>query len=107
MTTSGTLDGKVAVITGAGQGLGKAMAHVFVRGGAKVLAVDISGAQNEVAADLGPSAIPYHANVSSEDQIEGMFAHALSTFGRVDVLLNVAGTLLNIQPEATVEEYET
>jgi NAD(P)-dependent dehydrogenase (short-subunit alcohol dehydrogenase family) len=103
---AGTLDGKVAVITGAGQGLGKAMARVFVREGAKVLAVDISGAQNVVAAEIGADVVPFHADVGCEDDIEAMFARALDVFGRVDALLNVAGTLLNLQPEVTVEEYE-
>jgi NAD(P)-dependent dehydrogenase (short-subunit alcohol dehydrogenase family) len=103
---AGTLDGKVAVITGAGQGLGKAMAEVFVREGAKVLAVDISGSQNAVAADLGADVVALHADVGREDDIQAMFAHALNTFGRVDALLNVAGTLLNLQPEVTVEEYD-
>ncbi len=83
---AGTLDGKVAVMTGAGQGLGKAMAQVFVREGAKVLAVDISGAQNAVAADLGADVVPFHADVAREADIEAMFAHALNTFGRVDAL---------------------
>jgi NAD(P)-dependent dehydrogenase (short-subunit alcohol dehydrogenase family) len=103
---AGTLDGKVAVITGAGQGLGKAMAQVFVREGARVLAVDISGAQNTVAAEIGADVVPFHADVGREDEIKAMFAHALDVFGRVDALLNVAGTLLNLQPEVTVEEYE-
>jgi NAD(P)-dependent dehydrogenase (short-subunit alcohol dehydrogenase family) len=103
---AGTLEGKVAVITGAGQGLGKAMAQVFVREGAKVLAVDISGAQNAVAAEIGADVLALHADVGREDDIEAMFAHALNTFGRVDALLNVAGTLLNLQPEVTVEEYD-
>jgi NAD(P)-dependent dehydrogenase (short-subunit alcohol dehydrogenase family) len=105
MTTRTLLDGKVAVITGAGQGLGEAMAQVFVREGAKVLAVDISGAQEDVASAIGPDVVPLHADVSQEDGIEAMFAHALATFGRVDALLNVAGTLLGFQPEVTVEEY--
>jgi NAD(P)-dependent dehydrogenase (short-subunit alcohol dehydrogenase family) len=103
---AGTLEGKVAVITGAGQGLGKAMARVFVREGAKVLAVDISGAQNAVAAEIGADVVPFHADVGREDEIEAMFARALDVFGRVDALLNVAGTLLNLQPEVTVEEYD-
>jgi NAD(P)-dependent dehydrogenase (short-subunit alcohol dehydrogenase family) len=107
MTASPALDGKVAVITGAGQGLGKAMVHVFTREGATVLAADISGAQNDVAADTGPDVVPLHADVSREDEIEAMFAHALDRFGRVDALLNVAGTLLGRQPEVTAEEYES
>jgi NAD(P)-dependent dehydrogenase (short-subunit alcohol dehydrogenase family) len=103
---AGTLEGKVAVITGAGQGLGRAMTQVFVREGAKVLAVDFSGAQNAVAAQIGAHVVPFHADVGREDEIEAMFARALDVFGRVDALLNVAGTLLNLQPEVTVEEYE-
>lgn len=103
----GTLDGKVAVITGAGQGLGKAMAQVFVREGAQVLAVDISGAQNDVAAELGANVVALHADVAQEAAIEAMFTHAIDTFGHIDALLNVAGTLLNLQPEVTVGEYES
>jgi NAD(P)-dependent dehydrogenase (short-subunit alcohol dehydrogenase family) len=103
----GLLDGKVAVITGAGQGLGKAMTQVFVREGARVLAVDISGAQDAVAAEIGADVVAFHADVSREDDIEAMFGHALDTFSRVDAVLNVAGTLLNLQPEITVEEYES
>jgi NAD(P)-dependent dehydrogenase (short-subunit alcohol dehydrogenase family) len=106
MTTGSTLDGKVAVITGAGRGLGRAMVQVFVREGAKVLAVDISGRQKDVAAGLGPNVVPLHADVGQEDEIEAMFAHALATFGRVDALLNVAGTLPEIPPVITAEEYD-
>jgi NAD(P)-dependent dehydrogenase (short-subunit alcohol dehydrogenase family) len=79
---------------------------VLVREGATVLAVDFSGAQNDVATEIGGGAHPFHADVSREEDIEAMIAYALRSFGRVDALLNVAGTLLNIQPEVTVEEYE-
>lgn len=100
------LDGKVAVITGAAQGIGYACARVFVREGAKVLVVDFSGAEDEAAASLGPAAVPYHADVSKEDNIEAMFAAALNTFGRVDAALHVAGTQGGRSPEITAEEYE-
>lgn len=100
------LDGKVAVVTGAGRGLGKAVVEVFVREGAKVLAVDISGAQKDVAAELGSAVVPLHADVGHEDEIEAMFAHALGMFGRVDALLNVAGTLPEYPPVLTAEEYD-
>ena len=102
----GMLDGKVAVITGAGRGIGKATAQVFVREGAKVLLADISGAEVEVAAELGPNALPFHCDVSQQDQVEAMFAHALTVFGRVDALINVAGTLGSRRPEFTLDEYE-
>jgi len=101
------LSGKVAVITGAGRGIGKASARVFAREGAKVLAVDISGAEKETAAELGPAVIPLHTDVSQEDQVAAMFETALERFGRVDAVLNVAGTLAGRTPgEVTVQEYE-
>jgi NAD(P)-dependent dehydrogenase (short-subunit alcohol dehydrogenase family) len=87
----GELDGKVAVITGAGSGMGKASAQVFVREGAKVLAADVTGRQDETAAELGDAVTPCQCNVSVENDVEAMFATALETFGRVDIVLNVAG----------------
>jgi NAD(P)-dependent dehydrogenase (short-subunit alcohol dehydrogenase family) len=88
----GILDGKVAVITGAGRGIGKACAEVFVREGAKVLADDISGAEESVAAALGPAVVPFHADVSREDEVAAMIDAALDTFGRVDAIVNNAAT---------------
>jgi NAD(P)-dependent dehydrogenase (short-subunit alcohol dehydrogenase family) len=87
----GELDGKVAVITGAGSGMGRATTKVFVREGAKVLAVDITGREAETAADLGEAVVPCRCDVSDEAQVEAMFATALDTFGQVDAVLNVAG----------------
>ena len=55
----GELDGKVAVITGAGSGMGRAAAEVFVREGAKVLAADISGRQEETRRELGDAVVPF------------------------------------------------
>src|SRR4051812_14842719 len=87
----GELDGKVAVITGAGSGMAKASAEVFVREGAKVLAADVSGAEKDTAAGLGEAVVPFHVDVSVEGEVEAMFAAALEAFGRVDAVLNVAG----------------
>jgi NAD(P)-dependent dehydrogenase (short-subunit alcohol dehydrogenase family) len=101
------LDGKVAVITGAGAGIGEVCATLFVSEGAKVLAADVSGRQAEVAAALGPSVSPFQVDVRREEDIEAMFARAVEVFGRVDVLVNVAGNPGGRRgPEVTAEEYE-
>jgi NAD(P)-dependent dehydrogenase (short-subunit alcohol dehydrogenase family) len=87
----GELDGKVAVITGAGSGMARASAQVFVREGAKVLAADITGAEESTAEELGDAVVPFRVDVTDEAQVEAMFAKALEVFGRVDAVLNVAG----------------
>jgi len=87
----GELDGKVAVITGAGSGMGRASSKVFVREGAKVLAVDISGREEETATELGDSVKAFHADVTKEEDVEAMFEAAKDAFGTVDAALNVAG----------------
>ena len=103
----GELDGKVAVITGAGSGMGRAASEVFVREGAKVLAVDISGRQDETAATLGDSVIACRCDVTEEDEVEAMFATAIDAFGRVDAVLNVAGVASGgMLADATLDEYE-
>ena len=87
----GILDGKVAVITGAGSGMGKASTKVFAREGARVLAADISGAEEETAAEVGDAVVPCRCDVSKEADVEAMLARAVSELGRVDAVLNVAG----------------
>src|SRR5688500_7331718 len=87
----GELDGKVAVITGAGSGMAQAAARVFVREGARVLAADISGQQKATASELGDAAVPCEVDVTDEASVEAMFAAAVDAFGRVDAVLNVAG----------------
>lgn len=85
------LAGKVMVITGAGQGMGRVLAQVAVREGARVLAADVSGQQKETAAAIGAAAVPFQLDVTSEDQIEAMFAAAVGAFGRVDASVHLAG----------------
>ena len=87
----GLLDHKVAVITGAGSGMGKASVKVFVREGAKVVAADISGAEQDTADQIGGEVLPVHCDVSKEADVEAMMAAAVAEFGRVDAVLNVAG----------------
>ena len=102
------LANKIAVITGAGSGMGKAMAELFSSEGAKVVCADISGKQDEVAAAIGAKAVPLRADVTKEDDVRNMIAFAERTFGRVDVLCNNAGYGGNIGPvhEQTAEEWE-
>lgn len=102
----GELDGKVAVITGAGSGMGRASAEVFVARGARVVCADISGAEEQTAKELGDGAISVRCDVADEPSVIAMFDAAVKAFGRVDCALNVAGVasggpLL----DATVEEY--
>ncbi|GAB2881253.1 SDR family NAD(P)-dependent oxidoreductase [Streptomyces mayteni] len=107
---AGLLDGKVAVITGAGvaEGIGAVCAEVFVREGARVLAADVSGGQDDTAKALGPSVSAFRADVTREDDVEAMFARAVEEFGRVDVLVNVAGNPGGRRgEEITVEEYHS
>ena len=85
------LGGKVAVITGAGSGMGRSSAAVFVREGAKVLAADISSRQEETAQALGDAVVPCQVDVAEEASVEAMFAAAVEAFGKVDAVLNVAG----------------
>jgi NAD(P)-dependent dehydrogenase (short-subunit alcohol dehydrogenase family) len=87
----GELDGKVAVITGAGSGMAKASVKVFVREGAKVVAGDISGAEEDTAREVGGDVVPVHCDVTKEAEVESMMARAVAEFGRVDAVLNVAG----------------
>jgi NAD(P)-dependent dehydrogenase (short-subunit alcohol dehydrogenase family) len=87
----GLLDGKVAVITGAGSGMGKASVRVFVREGARVVAGDISGAEKDTAREVGGDVLPVRCDVTKEADVEAMVAAAVEQFGRVDTVLNVAG----------------
>jgi NAD(P)-dependent dehydrogenase (short-subunit alcohol dehydrogenase family) len=104
----GLLDGKVAVITGAGSGMGKASVELFVGEGAKVLALDVTGREQDTAAPLGDAAIAARCDVSQEDEVAAAFDLAMSTFGRVDAVLNVAGISGTPTPlhELTMDAYD-
>jgi NAD(P)-dependent dehydrogenase (short-subunit alcohol dehydrogenase family) len=101
----GELDGKVAVITGAGSGMGKASVKVFVREGARVVAADISGAENDTAAEVGAGVLPVHCNVTKEEDIERAVAAAVEEFGRLDAMLNVAGIAQGMLTADITEEH--
>ena len=88
---SGRVDGKVALVTGAGSGLGRAMAQALAAEGARVAVADISGDQEAVASDLGDGALAIRADVSVEEDVERMVAATVEEFGSLDVLCNNAG----------------
>jgi len=88
---------KVAVITGAGSGMGKAAALLFAAEGAAIAAVDVNApaaeqTASEIAAN-GGKAIAVGADVSSSAEVQRMFARTADHFGRLDVVYNNAGTI--------------
>jgi len=103
----GLLDGKVAVITGAGSGMAKASTRLFVAEGAKVVAADISGAEQDTAAEVGGGVLPVHCDVTSEADVAALFEAAVAEFGRVDAALNVAGIgIATPMTKVNMDEYD-
>ncbi|AWK76355.1 short-chain dehydrogenase (plasmid) [Rhodococcus oxybenzonivorans] len=89
---NGLLDGKVAVVTGAASGIGRSIAEHFVAQGAAVLLTDISDAGGTALADaLGDSCQYAHTDVTAESDIADAIATAVSTFGKLDIMVNNAG----------------
>jgi NAD(P)-dependent dehydrogenase (short-subunit alcohol dehydrogenase family) len=92
---SGTFEGKVALVTGGGSGIGKECALLFARGGASVVVSDIVddhglGVVAEIEG-MGGKAVFVKADVSKPEQVEAMVAGALEAFGRLDIAVNNAG----------------
>jgi NAD(P)-dependent dehydrogenase (short-subunit alcohol dehydrogenase family) len=103
----GLLDGKVAVVTGAGSGMAKASVKVFVREGARVVAADVSGAEKDTAVEVGEGVLPVHCDVTSEADVEALMRAAVDEFGRLDAVLNVAGIADGIMlKDVTMEQYD-
>ena len=87
---TGRLQGKRAVVTGAAQGIGRAISAAFVAEGAQVLLVDIdAGGAARTAAELGQQA--FTADLSQKSEIERLFAHVTQHWGSLDILVNNAG----------------
>ncbi len=86
------LAGKVAVITGAGSGIGRASARMFAAEGAKVVVAEIDQALGEASArEAGSAARFVRTDVTDEGSVAQMVRQARDAFGRIDVLLNCAG----------------
>lgn len=84
-------EGKVAVVTGAGSGLGEAIAKKLAAEGATVVVADISGTQDDVAASLGNDSVGYELDVADEAAVDAFEAWLRERYGRVDALFNNAG----------------
>jgi dehydrogenase/reductase SDR family protein 4 len=101
----GGLNGKVAIVTGSSRGIGRAIAEVFTREGARVV---ICGRKqetlNQVASEIGPSVKPVACHVGRAEQIENMVAITARDFGPVDILVNNAATNISFGPSLEIDE---
>ena len=101
----GRVEGKVALVTGGGSGLGKADCLLLAVEGARVVVSDINlAAAQSVASEIGSNAIAVQHDVASEDAWKSTIATTEATFGRLDILVNNAGVVVLADPEETTLE---
>ena len=106
MAEGGMVDGKAALVTGAGRGIGRAFALAMAREGAKVVVNDLGGTERGAGADRAPAlevvkeiedaggqAVADFGSVADREAAEAMVARAESAFGRIDIVVNNAGIL--------------
>jgi 3-oxoacyl-[acyl-carrier protein] reductase len=104
------LDGKIAIITGGGRGIGRACALRYGQEGATVIVNDVNNDNvNRVTAEIvsaGGKAMAYMADVTDPGQVQGMVDRAVSEYGRLDVLFaNAGGSMPKATHETSIEEY--
>ena len=104
----GRLDGKVAIISGGARGQGATEARMFAKEGAKIVIGDLLDAEGQAVAaeiaELGGDCTYVHLDVTSEDDWQAAVETAVSEYGKVDVLINNAGILMNGRVEDTTVE---
>jgi NAD(P)-dependent dehydrogenase (short-subunit alcohol dehydrogenase family) len=94
------LDGKVAIVTGGGKGIGLQMAHGLAEAGARIVLCSRKVERCEAAAaELPTRALALPCDVGDQDSVNAMVTRALHEFGRIDVLVNNAGTVWGAAPE--------
>src|SRR5436853_1398226 len=107
---NGTYTGKVAFLTGAGGGIGRATVLTFAREGASVVVADVSEQANQQTArmieELGGRALAVRCDVTRTEDVRGALEKTIATFGRLDVAFNNAGIEYTIKPTAEVTEEE-
>lgn len=101
------LEGKVAIVTGAASGFGRAIAERFILEGAKVVMADINGeGVSEVASGYGDNALAVTCDVSQKADVDALVRAAAEAFGGVDIMVNNAGITHDNQPLLDVTEAE-
>lgn len=108
----GLLEGKVGIVTGAGQGIGRAIARSYAREGAQVVIADFNAEAGDETAqlinDAGGTALFVHGDVSNEDSVRDMVSAAVEAYGRLDIACNSAALSRGHGPihEFEREEFE-
>src|SRR5690625_2264199 len=99
------LQGKNAIVTGAGGGFGAGIARLYAQEGANVVLADINlEAAQAVATDIGDAASAIKTDISVKADMEAAVNHAVNTFGSVDIIVNNAAITHKNQPMLEVDE---
>lgn len=103
------LEGKVAIVTGGASGFGAGITRKFVAEGARVMIADLNiDMANDLAAELGENVHTVQTNVAEDASVAGMVRATIQDFGRIDILINNAGTthLPAVMEEVTEDDFD-